>query len=123
MSGNELDIDEQVSAADRSAASASKHRTFGAFPKTLAQLCKAVKAGRPHQEKLIEVTLDALNWLDNETLLKVGPDLANFCSLAKEKHADCSKRLQILLSKVGRLDNDLVVFTLRNKADLLPQNA
>ena len=61
--------------------------------------------------------------LDNETLLKVGPDLANFCSLAKDKHADCSTRIQALLSKVGRLDNDLVVFAPRNKGDLLPDNA
>ena len=34
--GNDLSLDEQVSAADRSAAAASKNRTFGAFAKTLA---------------------------------------------------------------------------------------
>ena len=83
QSDNNLSLDEQVSAADRSAAAASKNRTFGAFPKTLAQLCKAIKAGRPHTEKLIDTTFDSLIMLDNETLLKVGPDLANFCSLAK----------------------------------------
>ena len=36
QSDNNLSLDEQVSAADRSAAAASKNRTFGAFPKTLA---------------------------------------------------------------------------------------
>ena len=67
------------------------------------------------------MTIEALIALDDQTLLKVGPDLANFCALALEKHTDCSGLLQAILNRVGSLDNDLVVFALLNKEELLPK--
>ena len=89
------------------------------MPKTLSNLCKALKAGRPGAEKLIEVTLNALGSLDEESLLKAGPDLANLCALAHEYSADSTEITQAILTRVGRLDNDLVVHLLRNKAEVL----
>ena len=116
-----MDVDEQLASAERSIISASKHKIYGAFPKTLANLCKSIKAGRPHQDRLIEVTLEAIVGLDDESLLKAGSDLANLCALAQEKHTDCTSLIKLILVRVGRLDNDLVVFSLKDTTDLLIQ--
>ena len=119
-----MSLDEQLASAERSITSASKHKMFGAFPKTLVNLCKSIKASRPNQDRLIEVTLEALIGLDNESLLKIGPDLANLCALAMEKHSDASiypNLIRTIFSRVGVLDNDLVVLALKDSGDLLIQ--
>ena len=54
------------------------------MPKALINVAKAIKAGRANSEKLVEVTLNAVQSLDNETLLKLGSDLANLCALGLE---------------------------------------
>ena len=117
-----MSLDDQLASAERSVTSASKHKMFGAFPKTLANLCKSIKAGRPNQDRLIEVTLEALIGLDDESLLKIGSDLANLCALAIEKHSDASiypSLIRTIFSRVGRLDNDLVVLALKDSGDIL----
>jgi len=119
LQGKELSIEEQYAAAEKSIGSAPKYRIVGAFAKTLSQLCKAIKAGSPHVEKLVQVTLDALSDLDDETLLKIGPDLANFLTLAHEHNSDSQSKIQTMLIRIGRKDNELVVFALRNKEDFL----
>ena len=116
-----MDIDEHLAAAEKSISSASKNKMFGVLPKTLVQLCKAVKAGMPNSNRLIEVVVEALIGLDEETLLKVGPDMANLFALANEKNPDCIGLLKNVLERVGRLDNDLVVFALRSQP-ILAQN-
>ena len=89
------------------------------FAKTLVQLCKAIKAGSPYCERLIQSILTSLLSLDNATLLKIGKDLSNFMTLVFEKCPDATTQMQALIEKVGRLDNDLVVFCLRNKEEFL----
>lgn len=80
--GSSLSLDELVQASERSAKHYAKNRMFGILPKTLVNLARAVKAGRPNTDKMIEVTLSAMASLDDTSLLKVGPDLANLCALA-----------------------------------------
>lgn len=124
LSGAEMGIDDQLASIERSVVAASKHRMFGALPKTILNLCKSIKAGRPHQDELIEVTVLALIGLDDQSLLKIGPDLANVCSLAVEHHSgpDFDSYVGRILSRVGRLDNDLVVLALRDAQGMLIQS-
>lgn len=63
--------------------------------------------------------LSSLQNLDDQTLLKMGADLSNFLALAHEVCPDSTLGIQTLLTRIGRSDNDLVVFTLRNKGDFL----
>ena len=65
------------------------------------------------------MTVQALVGLDDESLLKVGQDLANFCALAIQNDQDSIASVKTILGRVGRLDNDLVVLVLRDSGDLL----
>lgn len=98
---------------EKSIASAAKHRIYGVLPKTLINVVKAVKAGRANFEKLVDITLEAVQSLESESLLKIGADLANLCAIGLEHGSqDSMEVIFAVLKRVGRLDNDLVVFAL-----------
>lgn len=67
-----LTIDEQISAAEKSVQATTKNKLYGCLSKTLVNVAKAVKSGRKNSDKLVEVTLNAVQSLDSETLLKAG---------------------------------------------------
>lgn len=100
----------------------TKNKLYGCLSKTLVNVAKAVKSGRKNSDKLVEVTLNAVQSLDNETLLKAGSDLANLCALGLEQGSnDAESAVFSILNRVGRLDNDLVVLTLKNKTEMVTQ--
>ena len=50
-------LDEQIASAEKSSSTAAKNRMFGVLPKTLVPLCKAVKAGSPKADRLIQTVV------------------------------------------------------------------
>ena len=120
MKAASLSIDEHIAAADKSITTASKHRIYGVVPKTLVNVARAVKAGRANIEKLVDITLEAVSSLTNVDLLKIGADLANLCAIGLEHGSqDANEVIYAVLKKVGRQDNDLIVFALQNKDEVL----
>ena len=64
--------------------------------------------------------LEAIQTLESESLLKIGADLANLCALGLSHGTqDTMEIIFAILKKVGRHDNDLVVFALQNKGEVL----
>ena len=111
-----MSVEDVSASTERSIVSASKNKMYGVLPKTLLNLCKSIRANLPSKENLIEVTIQAISGLDDESLIKVGPDLANLCSLALDNHqADIyTSLIRPILNRIGRLDNDIVTLCLRN---------
>ena len=85
-------------------------------------LARAVKAGRANVERLVDITLEAISTLTNDSLLKVGADLANLCAIGLEYGSqDALVVVHAVLSKIGRQDNDLVIFAMQNESEVLAQ--
>ena len=118
-SDGESSIEEQLAQAEKSVASAGKNRMFGVLQKTLVQLCKAVKAGRPNLDRLVQTIVLSICQLDNESLLKIGADLSNLLEVSLKHSQDAFTLAKQVIERIGSRENDMVVFALNNKEEVL----